>query len=105
MKFGSGVAPVVDGNSHHTRRSVPRVLAGRLDLYYLLLLCSDIFHDPMQVVNVAVSYLLKSRDVHLYLVPTSEKCSRESAPARCSSQLSAVCVCLKVASYILYHHI
>ncbi len=71
MKFGSGVAPAYGGwqLSLHEEKLL-HVLAGQrcpLDLSYLLLLYSDIFHDRVQLFNVAVSYLLKLRDVHLYL--------------------------------------
>lgn len=60
------------------------VLAGQcclLDLSYLLVLYSDIFHDQMQLVNVAVSYLLNMRCAFVF-VAASEMCSHESAPMR-----------------------
>lgn len=46
--------------------------------------------DRMRLVNVAVSYLLNLRDVHLYLSPLQEMRSHESAPTRCPLGTAAV---------------
>lgn len=65
-----------------SEEKLSRVLAGlhfSLDLSHLLLLFSDTFGDWVRLVNVAVSYLLKLWDVHLYL----SHCSHDSAPMRC----------------------
>lgn len=65
MKFGPGVAPVVDGDvrreafAHPGRPTLPSRFILPTSIY------SDIFHDRLQLVNVAASYLLNLRHVHL----------------------------------------
>lgn len=86
---------------------LPRALAGQrcvLDLSCVLLLHSDIFHDRMQVVNVAESCLLKLRDVHLYFSAPIEMCSSQSAPTECPFGTGYAVSILSAAANITHLH-